>query len=292
MFHSIHSSALKVSVKQIGIELCSIQSKKTGREYIWQANPRFWGSHAPLLFPIIGALKNGETMLQGLPRKIPKHGLVRNSTKPTVIGQTEESIIFQFHWDDETFKSFPFRFVLEVRFQLQENRLHLHHSVRNVDTQSFSFNLGGHPAFNCPLTEDEAYSDYSLLFEQAETASTILLDECGLLTDKQMPMLDNVRELPLRNDLFDQDALIFKDLISREVTLQSKNLGPVLSVRFPDFPYLGIWAKPRAPFLCIEPWHGVTDHASSNGRFLDKEKLISLDPGEQKNLTYSIDIHE
>jgi galactose mutarotase-like enzyme len=292
MIHSIQSDALEVSIQQKGIELSSIKNKHTGTEYMWQADPKFWTGQAPVLFPIIGSLKDQLTMINGTEYHIPKHGIVRHSTKPTITNHTTESITFRLHWDDETLSVYPFRFVLDVTFKLEGNQLDVSHTIRNLDVKVMPYNLGAHPAFNCPLRNDEQYSDYSIKFEHVEDVHSWLIDNAGLLTDSSIPMLENSRELKLHEHMFDDDALIFTSLKSNNVTLKSEALGEILRVDFHDFPYLGIWAKPGAPFVCIEPWHGITDHQHTDGQFLSKEKLRMLKPGTEESLSYQITILE
>lgn len=290
MIHSIQSDVLEVSIQQKGIELSSIKNKHNGTEYMWQADPKFWTGQAPVLFPIIGSLKDQKTMIHDTEYHIPKHGIVRHSTKPTITNHTTNSITFRLHWDDETLSVYPFRFVLDVTFKLEGNQLDVSHTIGNLGDKVIPYNLGAHPAFNCPLRNDEQYSDYSIKFEHVEDEHSWLIDNAGLLTDSSIPMLENSRELKLHEHLFDDDALIFTSLKSKNVTLKSEALGEILRVDFHDFPYLGIWAKPGAPFVCIEPWHGITDHQHTDGHFLSKKKLRMLKPGTEETLSYQITI--
>lgn len=292
MIFTISSPQLEVSIKQTGIELCSIKSKVTGKEFMWQGDPAFWANHAPVLFPIIGALKGGVTTIDGKEYPIPKHGLLRYSEKPTLKEQGDDYVTFQLHWDEETLKLFPYKFVFEVTFSVDGSSLNISHKVINEDEKELFYNLGGHPAFNCPLEDYEVYEDYYLEFEQSETLDTWLLDDSGLVTDTPKPVINNSKILPLTTSLFDDDALIFRNLKSRKVTLKSRKSGDALSIHFDGFPYLGIWAKPGAPFVCIEPWHGLTDHAESDGPFASKELLRSLAPGEKETMAYQINLPE
>lgn len=153
------------------------------------------------------------------------------------------------------------------------------------------FSLGGHPAFNCPLFEGESYSDYYLEFDQIEKAPAYLLDESGLVSDKKLNLLDDSRTLKLHKHLFDNDALIFRDLNSRQVKLVSSRTGDILTMTYEGFPYLGVWAKPGAQFVCIEPWQGIADAAETDKEFKQKEGIMTLKSGEKHKAEYSIIFH-
>lgn len=292
MTYSLNTPTLSIEVTKTGIELCSIKLNTTGKEYMWQGDPRIWGSHAPVLFPIIGALKNGLTKYRGTSYSIPKHGLIRNSDKVTLIDQTEDSLKFRLTWDKESLQLYPFKFGIEVTYKIIGNTIQVSHQVTNHGEETMLYSVGGHPAFVCPFFEGESYNDYVLEFEKTETDSTWLLDSNGLVTDQTKPILKNTKTLPLHKTLFDNDALIFKNLISRTVVLKSRTSGPVLSVQFEDFNYLGIWAKPNASFVCIEPWLGITDHIDSDQNFEAKEDLLKLERQKSVVKSYSITISD
>jgi galactose mutarotase-like enzyme len=290
MKHSIESADLQVEVNPIGMELSSIRSKHSNQEYLWQGNPEFWTGQAPVLFPIIGALKNGQFNFQGKSYELPKHGFVRNSSKPKLIESGENYLKMGMTWDEETLKMYPFKFRLELKFLLEGKTLHIQHHIINEGDETMHYSIGGHPAFNCPLHENERYEDYYLEFEKEETEATWLIDPSGLISLEQKPMLDHTKNLSLHSHLFDQDALVFKKLESREVSLYSRNSGPVLKVNFADFDYLGIWAKPNAPFVCLEPWLGIADSEDINQNFEEKEGILKLDAGQSDQKSYSITI--
>jgi galactose mutarotase-like enzyme len=206
--------------------------------------------------------------------------------------QTREELHFQLDYSEETLRIFPYKFRFNIFFRLEKNKIIVSHRIENLDTKTVFFALGGHPAFKCPINEGETYSDYYLEFEYEENTATTLLSANGLISDKIEQILTNTNILPLRMDLFDKDALIFKDLKSRKVSLKSHQSNQVLTVDFQDFAYLGIWAKPNAPFVCIEPWLGIADHESTDGDFLKKDGLIALPKGEIFTAEYSIQIEE
>lgn len=292
MKHTITNNHFQVSVQQKGTELCSIKSLKTRKEYMWNANPEIWGSYAPVLFPAIGSFKNGECTIKNKTYKIPKHGFIRHNESIILKSKTETELNFQLDYFDETLAIYPYKFRFNIIFKLEDNKLIVSHKVINLDNQKIYFHLGGHPAFKCPVNDGEDYSDYYLEFEYEETISTTLLSQNGLISDETKSVLNNTNTLPLHKNLFDNDALIFKDLKSQKVSLKSHKSNQVLTISFSDFPYLGIWAKPNAPFVCIEPWIGIADHDDTDGDFLKKDKLIGLPKGEIFEAKFIIEIEE
>jgi galactose mutarotase-like enzyme len=259
---------------------------------MWDANPEIWGSYSPVLFPIIGALKNNECTIAKKKYVIPKHGFVRYNEDIRLENRSHDRLNFQLDYSDKTLAQYPYKFKFNITFQLVGNKLVVTHKVKNLDSKSIFFALGAHPGFKCPINAGEEYEDYFIEFEKQEQAEVTLLSDSGLITDNTRLVLDDTNILPLRKDLFVNDALIFKDLKSRKVSLKSNKSEQVLTMRFADFEYLGIWAKPNAPFVCIEPWLGITDHEDTDGNFLEKDGLIKLPVGELYSAQYSIEIEE
>ncbi len=292
MNYSLRSSSLSIEITKTGVELCSIKSIATGLEYIWQADPKIWGSHAPVLFPIIGSLKDGFITYKDQKYAIPKHGMVRNSDKLHLIEATGNSLRFSLVWDTESLQRYPFKFAFEITYTLTGSTIEVSHHIINKGDETMYYSVGGHPAFNCPLFREEKYEDYYLEFSCPESDNTWLLDNQGLLSGQQRPVLENSSILPLHNHLFDNDALIFKNLKSRKVYLKSQKKGAVLSLQFDDFDYLGIWAKPAAPFVCIEPWLGITDSSASTQELTAKDGIRKLEVGKSELKSYAISIIE
>ncbi|WP_339758346.1 aldose 1-epimerase family protein [Algoriphagus aquimarinus] len=290
MNYTLQSVDLTVEINPIGMEISSIKSKITGLEYIWQADPAIWNGQAPVLFPIVGGLKDGFTIIEGKKYEMPKHGFVRNSSKPKLIEKTDDSARFRLSWDEEYLAQYPFKFQLDMVFTLVGKTLSIEHQVTNLGSKTLPYFIGAHPAFNCPLHAGETYEEYSLTFPELETDATWLIEDSGLISDQTQSFLENSSSINLEKHLFDKDALIFKHLKSREVTLTHKDKGAILSVQFDDFDYLGIWAKSGAPFVCIEPWLGIGDSANSNNEFLEKEGLQKLEPQQSETKSYSITV--
>jgi len=292
MIYTLSSHELSISVREKGAELCSIISLSSQIEYLWQGDSSIWAGQAPVLFPIIGALKDGFTIYTDNEYLIPKHGLVRNSEQVKLLEATTDSLRFGMSWDTETLKKYPFKFELEILFKLEGKTITINHLIRNQGQEQMLYSVGGHPAFNCPLREGEKYEEYELKFAERENDSTWLIDQEGLVSGEQKPILNDTKILGLHKNLFDQDALIFKNLRSREVTLQHQKKGGIISVEFSDFDYLGIWAKPNAPFVCIEPWLGIADSANSNQKLKEKEGILVVSPGQLDKKSYAITVLE
>lgn len=288
---SIQNDKLKITVQDAGAELCKINSVKYNTNFMWHADPDIWGSYAPNLFPIIGALKADTYSYEDETYKLPKHGFVRHNTDIVLQNKTENSLIFKLTSNDALLKIYPFRFEFYITYKLEDNRITIKHTIKNCDTKTMYFSVGGHPAFKCPVFENENYEDYYLEFEHAETSKRHLINmDNGLMSSETKSVFDDTKILPLTHELFNEDALIFKDLKSRNVALKSKQKGDILSVSYEDFEYLGIWAKPNGNYVCIEPWLGIADYEDTNQNLKTKEGILELPKGETFKASYTIEI--
>ncbi|WP_396600806.1 aldose 1-epimerase family protein [Algibacter sp. R77976] len=288
----MQNNKLKISVKNTGAELCGISSVKNGTEFMWHANPDVWGSYAPNLFPIIGALKDDIYSFENIEYKLPKHGFVRHNEEIILEKQSKNSLTFKLVSNNELLKIYPFKFEFYITYTLTENTLEVKHTIKNTDKKTMYFSVGGHPAFKCPVFENEKYEDYALEFEHLENSKTHLINmDNGLISSNTETVFNKSTKLPLTHDLFNKDALIFKDLKSKKVTLKSANHGDILTVNYPDFDYLGIWAKPTGDYVCIEPWLGIADNESTNQNLIEKEAIISLEQDKSFEAVYTIEIH-
>lgn len=292
MQYSIENKHLKITVKQTGAELCQIQSTVTGKDFMWNADPSVWSSYAPVLFPVIGAIKNGFVKYNGQQYAVPRHGFIRNNANVTLANQTSDSLTFALKSSEETLAIYPFEFEFRITYKLVDSKVVVSHHITNHGSGEMLFSLGGHPAFKCPLHDDEVYDDYYLEFEAVETDATWLLEKDGLVGNQTKPVLENTNVLHLNSHLFDKDALIFKHLISRQVSLRSTKSGQVITLHYEDFPYLGIWAKPGGHFVCIEPWLGIADSADSDQNFETKEGILKLEAGQTFEAAFTIEISE
>ena len=292
MKHSIKNDLLQITVKEIGAELCSIISLKTHKEYIWQGLPEVWAAHAPNLFPVIGCLKEDGFLYKGREYKCPKHGFIRKNSDVKLLETTANSLTFGLKYNEASLEIYPFKFEFNIRFILNENELFIEHKIVNHGDDQMLFSLGGHPAYACPLNKDETYTDYYLEFEMAESAPTWQVNKDGLIARETLPFFENSRIIDLHPHLFDNDALVFKNLNSSKVSLKSRKSSQVLTVKYDDFPYLGIWAKPNGQFVCIEPWLGIADSVDSDRNFENKEGRVSLSAQKSFKATYSVSIFE
>lgn len=293
MIVTIENEYLSVSIQKKGAELCSFRSKKSGTEFMWNGDSAVWGSFAPVLFPIIGCLKDNEFYYKGKKGTVPKHGFIRNNEELIVIQINETTAEFSFKYSEKTLENYPFMFEFTVRYQLVGPSLKVHHSIQNQSvTDPLYYSVGGHPAFRCPFFENENYEDYYLEFEQEETVDTWEVTKDGLIDTTTKPLLVQQRKLSLYPTIFQNDALILKTLKSRSVQLRSKNHPTYLQVEFDDFNYLGLWAKPNAPFICIEPWLGISDSVNTTKELTEKEGILSLEPLSENILGYKIRLVE
>ncbi|PZR19896.1 MAG: aldose epimerase [Flavobacterium psychrophilum] len=278
---TITNNNLTAQINPLGAELTSLKDDK--HEYIWEGNPDFWGKHSPILFPIVGTLKNNTYTYNGKDYSMTRHGFARDNHF-VVKDRDSRSVTFSFASNEETGKQYPFDFELELKYTLKDKTLHLDYTIKNSGKVVLPFSVGAHPAFALPGN----FEDYSLLFEKEEPLKSSQLEN-DLISDKTVTIESNNGELPLTYNLFESDALIFKSLISKKITLKQKG-EPFLNVNFHDFPHLGIWTKQNAPFICIEPWQGYSDAYNSKGRLEEKEGIILLQPDAEFNTGFSIEI--
>ena len=291
--HTLKNGSLEIAINQIGAELCKITSVKHKTDFMWNGNPKVWAGISPVLFPIIGALKDGAYNFEANSFKLPKHGFIRHNKSIELSKSTSTSLTFKLMYNETSLQVYPFKFEFYIDYLLIDNSIKITHTVKNVDNKTMYFSVGGHPAFKCPVFKDEAYEDYALVFEHNETANTHLINlENGLITNKTEPVLKHSNCIALTHNLFNKDALVFKDLQSKSVSLRSKHYGDILTVHFPDFPYLGIWAKPEGDYVCIEPWLGIADNETSNQDFKTKEGILSLGAKETFEASYTIEIND
>ncbi|MBB6003680.1 aldose 1-epimerase family protein [Arcicella rosea] len=271
----IENQFLKATINPLGAELVSLFNKENNTEYIWNADPAFWGKSSPVLFPIIGALKNNQYRYQGKTYTLPRHGFARERVF-SVESQMESSITFLLKEDEESLKVFPFNFEFRLVYTLVEKTLSVSYAVKNTGNEEMYFSVGGHPAFAVPLSENSVYDDYYLEFNQTEDFPRWELADGGLIKKEASTFLENTNRLPLTKELFYQDALVFKHLQSTSVVLKADNSDTKLTFDFEGFPFLGIWAAINANFVCIEPWCGIADSENHEQELIEKEGIEVL----------------
>lgn len=285
---TIENQLLKATINAKGAELSGLVGKSTGVEYMWSGDPAFWGKHSPILFPIVGTLKNNTYFHNGKSYNLPRHGFARDR-QFAVKEQKEDEIIFLLRDDEESKKVFPFSFELYVHYVLDENGLGVAYLIKNTGREDLYFSIGAHPAFAIPLEKDLAYSDYYLFFEKKEAAPRWPISPDGLIENESQPFLHS-NKLPLSKELFAKDAIVFKHLHSSIITLKSDKGKHGLTMDYPGFPYMGIWAAKNADFVCIEPWCGIADSVDASQQLSEKEGINKLPPGDELTATWTVTV--
>ena len=279
---TLSNSQISVAIKTLGAELCSIKNK-LNREFMWEGNPNFWGKHSPVLFPIVGTLKNNTFYHNDTKYTLTRHGFARDMDFE-LIEKTEDSATFSIQSNSETLINYPFEFELQIQYTLINTTVEIDYKVVNKDNSEIPFSIGAHPAFALP----SSFEDYSLNFEKVEPLEYTLLEN-DLVSQQTEKIHTDSNKVPLTYELFKRDALIFKKLQSNSITIIKKE-KPILKVHFQDFPSLGIWTKVGAPFICIEPWFGYSDTTESNGNLFEKEGVIVLEANANFQAKFSIEI--
>ncbi len=274
---TIRSTGLSAAINPLGAQL-SILRDADHRDLQWQGDPAVWAGRAPLLFPIVGMLVDGQYRTGGRSYSLPRHGFAR-VRRFEVAEAGPSSATFRLTADAQTLAVYPYRFELDVNFSVQDASLSVTSWIRNHGEDDMPASLGYHPAFAWPLPYGQDRAAHFLEFEADEPAPIRVLDSNGLLTTQALASPVENRRLTLRDELFNADALIFDRILSRTVTYGSE-VGPRIAVSFPGVPYLGVWTKPGANFICIEPWQGVTDPEGFKGELKDKPGGLIIAPGQ------------
>lgn len=283
----LENESLAVTIAEKGAELQSIARKDLNLEYLWSGDPAFWGKKSPVLFPIVGGLKNNQYSYKGNTYALGRHGFARDNVF-TVAEQTATSAAFVLQSTEATQQQYPFTFRFTVQYALSHPGLQVTYKVENTGSEPLLFSVGGHPAFKVPVAGD-TFEDYYLEFNKAETTGRWPLSPEGLIEKQPEPLLNNETVLQLNKPLFYGDALVLKHLNATAVSLKSKQHGHGLTFHFEGFPYLGIWSAKDADFVCIEPWCGIADNVDASGKLEDKEGIEQLQAAQTFSKTWSVD---
>ena len=284
---TLKNNQLTVKINPKGAELTSIFNHENQTEYLWNADPKFWGKSSPVLFPIVGALKNNVYRFEGQQYTLPRHGFARD--REFIVEKSKEnSVIFLLTHDENSLKIYPFKFEFRLIYSLENNTMSVTYSVKNIGENKMYFSVGGHPAFALPLAENTTYDDYYLEFNKTETFKRWGLTTEGLINTQPFDFLKDTSQLNLTKKLFYDDAIVFKNIESTSVILKSKKTNRQLKFDFGGFPYVGIWAAKDANFVCIEPWCGIADSANHNQELTEKEGINCLDMGDIFEKTWRI----
>ncbi|MBS1776099.1 MAG: aldose 1-epimerase family protein [Bacteroidetes bacterium] len=282
----LETQDLVVQIAQKGAELSQLYDKRTGIDFLWDADPKYWAKHAPVLFPIVGTLKNNQFIFKGKHYSLPRHGFARDHFFELIFLQENEAI-FEWSATPQTLLSYPFLFRFRIHYLIKQNALWVSYEVRNEGDEILYFSVGGHPAFKIPYIPNTRYEDYYLEFDLPETAPRWTLED-NLTNIEPTPFLINQRTIPLSHSLFSKDAIVLKNIQSSHVSLKSNTSNHGLSMQIDQFPYLGIWAAANAPFLCIEPWQGIADSINHNQNLLEKEGIVPLNSGSVWQRQWSV----
>jgi len=283
----LENDFFEICVSSHGAELHSVCSKKLNKELLWQADEKVWARHAPVLFPIVGKLKNDSYTFEGKSYSLPQHGFARDM-EFQIISNKSDSIIYELNASDETLKKYPSFFSLQIEYKLENEKLYCNYKVKNTGDTEMYFSIGSHPGFICPLMEGEQLSDYSISFEKEETALRNLLDG-GLFNGIQEDVIVNKKQIPLTKELFEKDAIVLKGLNSQALQLHSNKYN--LNFFWHNMPYFGIWAKKgNEEFICLEPWAGLADSTNASGDIKEKEGIIALSPSNVFECGFGISV--
>jgi len=274
---SITSGSLTAQIDPRGAQLSSLKTQDLS-ELLWNGDPAVWAGRAPLLFPIVGVLAGGVYRLGAKSYPLSRHGFARDKTF-ALRNSSPSSAAFRLRADESTHSVYPFQFELDVHYEITAAKLALTTSIRNLGATDMPASFGYHPGFCWPLPFGRARTSHYIEFENDEPAAVRRIDAAGLLTPERHATPVANRRLELADALFEQDVLIFDQIKSRSVSYGG-NQGPRLRIGFPDAAYLGVWTKPGAPFVCIEPWHGITDPEGFAGDFTQKPGVRVLKGGE------------
>lgn len=287
MYH-LENDFLKITVNSQGAELKSVFDKSNNTELLWQANPEFWGKSSPVLFPIVGTLKNGIYIYNKKEYNLPRHGFARDyNFKEEEV--SESQLIFSLESSSETLQLYPFVFKLQIIYTLKGSSLKVEYNVENIsDVETMYFSLGAHPAFKVGSNADD-FSSYKLYFNNDTSLKANHLKD-GLLTTKLHDVLLNNKKLMLDYKLFENDALVLLDLKSDKVTLLDNDDKNMLTFEFENFPYFGIWTVKYSGFICLEPWAGVADFDSQDQQLENKAGINTLQPKENWAASWTINI--
>ena len=284
---TIENDQLKVQSKTKGAELDSLYSKETNLEYLWNGDAKFWNKKSPILFPIVGTLKENTYYYNNKPYNLTRHGFARDMDF-SVTAQADDTTTLTLTDSDETLRNFPFPFRLDVIYTLESSTVHVKYRVTNNGSDNMFFSIGAHPAFKVPLDKKLDYHDYYFEFDQTEDAYRWLISRQGLIEPVTVPFLINTNILHITKELFRDDAIVFKYLNSHKVKLKSNRSKHGVEVSYPGFPFLGLWAAPGADFVCIEPWCGIADGTTSKQEFINKEGINLLTPSQVFERTWSV----
>ncbi len=287
----IKNQKLSAEISALGAQLMSIKSRE-GKEYLWQGDEKYWKDRAPVLFPVIGRMKDEQYLYKSKVYKMGIHGFAAGS-KFDVTDKRDDFLRLELDSSEESLRQYPFEFNFGIDFRLTENKLKITYRVKNLSDELMPFGVGGHPGIKLPLNENEHFEDYFIEFSQSSAPYRVGFSEDLLINCMDSPFpLEKGRILRLKHDLFDDDAIVLRDM-PRSLKLKSVNTGSQIEMEFPQMPYLGLWHTPNtdAGFVCIEPWSSLPGRHGINEEISCRSDYIYLPKGETYENSWSIKIN-
>ncbi len=292
MLYSIENELIKATFSSKGAELQSLILKKDNLEYVWQGNPDIWAKHAPLLFPLIGRLKDGEYTFEGQTYKATGHGFGRDS-ELEVIAQKDDEIIFSLKPNELSASMYPFEFELQIKYSVNGATLKKEHTFFNKDNKALYYEVGGHDGYNICLEDGEVMNDYYLDFGNLDAIHPLCLDENILILEDtyEIPLTDG--KLQVDMELFKVDALMLHNCPVKVISLKSTKSDREIKFEFQDFPTIGIWTKYKpfdTNYICFEPWSTLPDCAYLGKEIEKKIDIRKVNAGETDTMSFSVTI--
>ena len=284
---------LTVNLHPKGAEIISIVGNQDHINYMWKRDACQWANSAPILFPIVGAIKNDTSRIDGKEYHMTQHGFARHN-EFEIKNQSQTEVTFTLVSNDEIIKQYPFLFELNVTYKLVENTLTCFINVKNKDHQTIYFQVGGHPAFACPFMENESSNDYYVEFAEYETRNQKVIDVAKRgMSHVQLPFFDHEKRFFVRQQLFNNDAIVIKDFKSENISIKSLNHQKSIVFHMQGFDHVGLWtAKHVGGLLAIEPWIGHADYVDFDGEFKEKESCVALDTDKEFNVQFAVEINQ
>lgn len=284
---------LTVNLHPKGAEIISIVGNQDHINYMWKRDACQWANSAPILFPIVGAIKNDTCRIDGKEYHMTQHGFARHN-EFEIKNQCQTEVTFTLVSNDEIIKQYPYLFELNVTYKLVENTLTCSINVKNKDHQTIYFQVGGHPAFACPFMENESSNDYYVEFSEYETRNQKIIDVAKRgMSHVELPFFDHEKRFFVRQQLFNNDAIVIKDFKSENISIKSLNHQKSIVFHMQGFDHVGLWtAKHVGGLLAIEPWVGHADYVDFDGEFKEKESCVALDTDKEFNVQFAVEINQ
>jgi galactose mutarotase-like enzyme len=281
---ALRNTSLGAEISPLGAELVQLRDE-AGRDLLWDGNPAFWTGRSPLLFPIVGRLRDDRTFIDGCIYSMKQHGFARTSNFD-IVNANPETCRLRLNASEATREQYPFDFRLDVTYRLAGARLIFTASVFNLEDRTLPASFGFHPALRWPLPYGGKRNAHEIRFEKTETALLHQLSD-GLIGEASRPTPVNGNRLVLHDDLFEDGALVWSELSSRAVRYGVPGQRSI-TISFPHMPHLGIWTKPGAGYVCIEPWQGYADPVGFEGELAEKPGIVMIKAGESCDFSMEI----